>query len=67
MRGGSAGGDQGSSDPRWLKGFVVSLVREIVDLGVEINARDSKGRTALHVAAQVRVRVKVKVRVRVRG
>jgi len=45
----------------------VSLVREIVDLGVEINARDSKGRTALHVAAQVRVRVRVKVRVRVRG
>ena len=27
-------------------------MREIVDLGVEINARDHKGRTALHVAAQ---------------
>ena len=29
----------GCADPRWLKGFAVSLVREIVDLGVEINAR----------------------------
>ena len=27
-------------------------VREIVDLGVEINGRDAAGRTALHVAAQ---------------
>ena len=25
----------GSADPRWLKGFAVSLVREIVDLGVK--------------------------------
>jgi hypothetical protein len=38
----SSGGGRvtsGCADPRWLKGFAVALVREIVDLGVEINAR----------------------------
>ena len=44
----------GGDASRWLKGFSTSLVREIVDLGVEINARDAAGRTALHVAAQAR-------------
>ena len=33
---GAGGVTSGSADPRWLKGFAVSLVREIVDLGVRL-------------------------------
>ena len=33
---GAGGVTSGSADPRWLKGFAVSLVREIVDLAVSL-------------------------------